>query len=154
MQPIFHLRVNAPNDTEAARYLREFFVKEGFKGSIRMAQIFAHGAPARPMLGRSRLESNLFGLLSEYRPKEGYADLAFISCNVAQGDAGRNYIQHLADEYGLRITASEETVSWHITYKWFKCGAGKLNYEVEKQNWLIATPHEKQPKRYLEVFTE
>lgn len=154
MQTVYHLRVNAPSGKEAVRYLREFFAKLGFRGSIRTSVSFAHGAPARPMLGRSILEEDLFSFLSEYRPQEGYADLAFVSCDVAKGDAGRKYIQQIADTYSLRVSASEESVSWYIDAKWLKSNEGKRNFEFEPQNWLTAIPHEKEPKRYREILAE
>nr|MBA3240603.1 hypothetical protein [Acidobacteriota bacterium] len=48
MLKLYHLRVSASNDREAARLLREFLKDRGFKGSIRVALTFAHGAQARP----------------------------------------------------------------------------------------------------------
>lgn len=154
MQGVYHLRVNAPNGREAARLLHEFFKEIGFKGSISTAVTFAHGSQARPMLGRSRLGDDFFALLSEYRPKEGYPDLAFVSCSVAAGEAGRKYIQQVADCYDLRVSASEKDVEWYVISKWIKSDEGKRNFEFTPGNWWTATPHEKELKRYSEVFTE
>jgi hypothetical protein len=154
MQGIYHLRVNAPNDREAARLLRKFLNEIGFKGSISTALTFAHGSEARPMLGRSPLRSDIFALLSEYRPKDGYPDLAFVSCSVAAGEAGRKYIQQVADCYDLRVSASEKDVDWYVASKWFKSDEGKRNFEFVPGNWWTATPHEKELKRYSEVFPE
>lgn len=153
-QTIYNIRVNAPNEREAVRLLREFFTKIDFKGSIRTALTFAHGAPAMPLLGRSRLGTHLFKFISEYRMKNGYTDLAFVSCNVSRGDEGRKYIQSIADEYNLRVSASSESVRWNFASKWLKSDEGKRNFDFNAEDWLTSIPHEKEPKRYSEVFTD
>lgn len=152
MQMLPNIRVNAPNGAEAARLLRAFFAEIGFKGSIRAAVTFAHGAPAYPMLGRSKLGSDLFELLTEYRPQDGYTDLAFVSCSVARGNLGRSYIQRIADQYNLRVSASEQNIEWHFADRWFQSSKVKRNFDFEPDNWLVATPHEKELKKYLDVF--
>lgn len=154
MLKLYHLRVSAPNDREAARLLREFLNNRGFKGSIRVALTFAHGAQARPMLGRTKLGVDLFSLLSEYRPDSGYADMVFVSCAVAEGEIGKKYIQKISDEYGIRVSASEKNVGWDFAAKWFKSDEGKRNFDIEVRDWWTAIPGENAPKRYSEVFTD
>ncbi|HZH29213.1 MAG TPA: DUF4347 domain-containing protein [Pyrinomonadaceae bacterium] len=150
----YHLRVSAPNDQEAARLLREYLMARGFKGTIRVAITFAHGSQARPMLGRTRLGNDIFRLLSEYRPYDDYADVVFVSCDIARGEVGKKFIQRIADEYGVRVSASDRSVGWDFAAKWFKADEGKRNFEIEKQDWWTATPQGDAPRKYSEVFSE
>lgn len=147
LQKFFHLRVNAPNDKEATRLLREFFAERGFRGTIGETVIFAHGEPASPRIGLSKMGDDLFGLLSKHRPTDGQGEIAFVSCEVAKGDEGRHYIQRVADEYGLRVAASERKIQWHFWVKWFKAFEGERNYEIEEGHWVVASPGEREPRR-------
>lgn len=146
MQKKFHLRVNARNSRDAARMLREYLATRGFKGSISETCTFAHGSPASPRLGITKVGDELLTFLSEKKPNVGFADLYFVSCDVAQGAEGRDYIQSVADCYGLRVNASEDSIGWKV---WFPPAEGRPNYYLGKENWLVATPNEKEPKRKL-----
>jgi hypothetical protein len=152
MDPMFHVRVNAPNDKEAARYLRELFAQIGFRGPVAQAVVFAHGGPARPKVGLSDMGTDLFELLSEHRPAEGYGVVSFVSCEVAQGDKGRRYIQQVANKYEFRVAASERKIQWDFLMKWFKFLEGVPNYEFKKSHWLVATPRQDEPRRWTDIM--
>jgi hypothetical protein len=154
MLKLYHLRVSAPNDQEAVRVLRKFLKERGFKGSIRVALTFAHGAQAHPMLGRTSLGVDLFDVLTEYRPHSGYADMVFVSCAVAEGENGKRYIQKIADQYGIRVSACEKNIEWDFAAKWFKGDEGKRNFDIERQDWWTAVPNAGVPKKYSEVFSD
>jgi hypothetical protein len=149
--PAFHVLVNAPNDKEAARYLRELFDRIGYRGLVAQTVIFAHGAPAKPKIGLSDVGTDLFQFVSERRPVRGYGEVLFVSCDVARGDDGRQYIQHVADMFGLRVGAPERNVQWHFWVKWFGFLDDMPNYDLRKEHWLIAEPRREALSRWSET---
>lgn len=144
LQKFFNLRVNAPNSREAERLLREYLAAHGFRGSVREVCFFGHGDIATPLLGLYKVGDELLKLLSELKPASGLADLYFVNCSVAEGAEGRAYIHGVADNYGLRINASEDTIGWMLSGR---TPDGKANYQLGKESWLVASSHESELKR-------
>jgi hypothetical protein len=151
LNPAFHVLVNAPNDTEAARYLRELFDRIGYHGPVAQTVVFAHGGPAKPKIGLSDVGTDLFQFVSERQPARGYGEVFFVSCDVARGDGGRGYIRQVADSFGLRVGAPERKVQWHFWVKWFESLDGMPNYDLRKEHWLIAEPRRGTLSRWSET---
>jgi hypothetical protein len=104
----------------------------GFRGSIRGVCIFGHGDTGAPLLGVSAVVKGLLQFLSSKRPGSGFADLYFVNCNVAEGAVGHAYIHGIADEYELRVNASEETIGWNV---FTRPAEGEVNYAPP---WMCA----------------
>lgn len=149
--PDFHVMVNAPNDREAARYLRELFDSIGYRGPVAQTVVFAHGGPAKPKIGLSDFGTDLFQFLSERRPATGYGEVFFVSCDVARGVEGRGYIRQVANTFDLRVAAPERKVQWHFWVKWVGLLDDVANYDLRKEHWLVAEPRRGALSRWSET---
>lgn len=144
-QKFIDLRINAVNGRDAATYLRERFVRDGFAGGIRNICIYAHGAPGRANVGLQPLEvdDELFVEIAKHQPREGLTEVYIIECSVASGEKGRQYIQRIADTHNLRVIASTAPVIWKPMAL---TTPGECNHWLDRREWLVAAPNGGEPR--------
>lgn len=70
--------------------------------------ILAHGEPGRVLLGAQPIDAA--SLLDRCWPEAGNTDILIHACRVAEGDAGRRFIDRLAAATGARVGASSQPV--------------------------------------------
>jgi hypothetical protein len=148
--PYFDLRINARDSSSATEGVERYLAERGAEDSATFANVWLidHGDRATPMLNGSKVGPEVYDFISRHRPEEGLLNLYFLQCRVAEGEDGKQFIQKLADDYHIRVYASERDIDWHVWRKlWQMIPDDTRNFDFTVSDWFVATPGGKTPQR-------
>jgi len=132
---LFDLCVNASNSAEAVDYLDPVLTR--FNAKVGHAVFFGHGSPAKQRIGRALVQPTLLELLKNRRATDFIPQISFYGCEVAMGEDGLKYIQHVADAYRYNTLAMADTVSWHV---YSRDETTPCNFTINTEEIYLATP--------------